>query len=239
MTDFPIARGFERKAEALLRDAESRGDAVYGMRPWYCSVSIIEKGAEVAFIGANPGGGAESEKTDKRLGVLAWPYDYDDYCAWLDDRHWEGSGPGHQKRAQGAFEILFGQRGQEVLRNAACFDVVPIRSTGIGELSEGTWQSGVALAMEVLAHVRPRLIVCNGNGEGKSAWGVFRGQDQRFGLEVLAKASMTKKFSLKAGRITRGELAGVEVIGLPHLARMTSLPQLEAAAKALGYPRNL
>ena len=237
MTDFPIARGFERKAEALLIEAKARGEPVYGMRPWYCSASIIEKGAEVAFIGANPGGGADSEETDRLLGVLKWPYDYDDYCAWLDDRHWKGSGPGHQRRAWEAFEILFGQQGLEILRKAACFEIVPLRSIGIGALSDETWQSGAALAMEVLAHVRPRVIVCNGNREGRSAWGFFR--DQRFGMEVLAQEWMNKKFSLKAGRITRGEIAGAEVIGLPHLSWMRSPPKLEAAAKKLGFPRSL
>ena len=237
MTAFPIARGFERKAEALLMEANARGDAVYGMRPWYCSASSIEKGAEVAFIGANPGGGAESEATDRQLGVLNWPYDYDDYCAWLDDRHWKGSGPSHQKRAWKAFEILFGQRWREVLRSAACFEIVPLRSIGVGALSDETWRRGAALAMEVLAHVRPRVIVCNGNGEGKSVWGVLRGSN--LGIEKEKKVEVYGTFRLKVGRIAHGEIAGAEVIGLPHLARMNSLPPLKAAANELGFPRSL
>ena len=81
MAKFPIARRFERRAKGLLKEAEARGEPVYGIKPWYCSASFIESGAKVAFIGANPGGGPQSEKDDKRLGILGQPYDDSRYCA--------------------------------------------------------------------------------------------------------------------------------------------------------------
>ena len=110
----------------MLKEAKARGEPVYGAKPWYCSASIIERGAEVAFIGANPGGGPQSEAEDARLGYHKRPYDDHRYNAWLDDRHWEGDGRGHQQRAVEAFEILFGSQGRNILRRAACFNVVPL-----------------------------------------------------------------------------------------------------------------
>ena len=223
----------------MLVEAESRGEPVYGISPWYCSASIIENGAEVAFIGANPGGGPESEEADRRLGRLNKPYnDKLLYNAWLDDRHWSGDGPNHQARAIEAFGVLFGPQGRETLRNAACFNVVPLRSCDVKKLSKATWQSGVNWVTVVVEHVRPSIIVCNGSGESRSAWGVFR--DRRFGIEEPEEAHVYGAhvygtYWLKRGRISRGKLEGAEVIGLPHLAHMWSIPRLRAAARRLGY----
>ena len=238
MTDFPIVRGFERKAEALLKDAQSRGEPVYGIKPWYCSANIIEKGAVVAFIGANPGGRPESEETDKELCVLDWPYRYATYNAWLDDRHWDGFGRAHQESVLGAFRILFGAQGEEILRNAACFNVVPLRTKRVNKLKKATWQSGTAWTMEVLEHVRPRLIVCNGSGVSRSAWGALL--DSRQGLaKEQHKVQVQGTLMLKIGRIAHGEIAGAEVIGLPHMSRAKSLHNLRVAAAILGFPRSL
>ena len=233
MADFPTARHFERRAKQILKEAEARGEPVYGIKPWYCSASIIEGGAKVAFVGANPGGGPQSEEDDRRLGYLERPYDQKSpYNAWLDDRHWEGSGSQHQQRAIEAFEILFGRHGRDVLRNAACFNVVPLRTGNVASLSQETWENGVEWAMAVLEHVAPDVVVCNGNGSGRSAWNVFSGLQP--GTEEV---KVYGTFRLKRGRVARGKLAGAEVIGLPHLARMRSITRLKDAARRLGFPR--
>ena len=233
MADFPTARHFERRAKQILKEAEARGEPVYGIKPWYCSASIIESGAKVAFIGANPGGGPQSEEDDRRLGYLKRPYDQKSpYNAWLDDRHWEGDGSRHQQRAIEAFEVLFGSQGRDILREAACFNVVPLRTGNVASLTQVTWNRGVGWAMEVLEHIAPEIIVCNGNGSGRSAWNVFSGLQP--GTE---EAKVYGTFRLKRGRVARGKLAGAEVIGLPHLARMRSVPRLRDAARRLGFPQ--
>ena len=233
MAKYPVTRRFERSAQKMLKEAASRGEPVYGVKPWYCSASLIERGAEVAFIGANPGGGPQSEDDDRRLGILKRPYDDRSlYNAWLDDTHWEGYG-GHQQRVADAFEILFGSNGRSILRKAACLNVVPLRSRGINSVSTTTWQSGVDWTSEVLEHVQPSTIICNGNGSGRSAWKVFSGS--RIGIEAVEEQQVYGTFRLKRGRIKRGKLSGAEVIGLPHLARMKSIPQLQQAARRLGF----
>ena len=231
MAKYSVTRRFERSAQELLKEAVSRGEPVYGVKPWYCSASLIEKGAEVAFIGANPGGGSQSEADDRRLGILKRPYDDGSlYNAWLDDTHWEGDG-GHQQRVAAAFEILFGSNGRGILRKAVCFNVVPLRSSGINAVSTTTWRSGVDWTSDVLEHVQPSTIICNGNGSGRSAWNVFSGS--RIGIGAVEEQKVYGTFRLKRGRIARGTLSGAEVIGLPHLARMKSIPQLQQAAQQL------
>ena len=234
MSEFSTARRFEGRAGELLKETEARGEPVYGIKPWYCSASIIEDGAKVAFIGANPGGGPRSEEDDKRLGYLERPYDQKyRYNAWLDDRHWEDGGQ-HQRRVIEAFEVLFGRQGRDILRDAACFNVVPLRTGNVAGLSRWTWERGVDWAMVVLEHVGPEVIVCNGNGSGRSAWNVF--SDPQFGIVELEEAKVYGTFRLKRGRVARGKLAGAQVIGLPHLARMRSVPHLSDAALRLGFP---
>ena len=73
VNDYPSVRSFESRAEALLTEAESRGEKVHGIKPWYCSARVIESGTKVAFIGANPGGGEQAQVDDRKLGVLNPP----------------------------------------------------------------------------------------------------------------------------------------------------------------------
>ena len=233
MAKFNVARRFDRKAQELLKEAQARGEPVYGSKPWYCSARIIEEGAEVVFIGANPGGGPQSEATDRRLGYLTRPYDDPDYNAWLDDRHWEGDG-GHQQRVAEAFEVLFGVEGAHTLRQAACFNVVPLRTSGVDDISKDTWAAGIDWTLALLEHMTPNVVVCNGNRSGgRSSWNVF--DNPRFGITAVEATEVFGTYRLKRGRIARGKLAGAEVIGLPHLARMKSIPKLRAAARRLGF----
>ena len=44
---------FTLRAEKMYQQAQSRGEEVYGIKPWYSSVSLIENGTDIAFIGAN------------------------------------------------------------------------------------------------------------------------------------------------------------------------------------------
>ena len=172
VNDYPSVRSFESRAEALLTEAESRGEKVHGIKPWYCSARVIESGTKVAFIGANPGGGEQAQVDDRKLGVLNRPYTDPDYNAWLDDTHWGGTGV-RQERARETFGILFGPQGARVLKGAACFNVVPVRSVDTDKISQATWKKGADWFADVLEHVAPRIIVCNSNKVGLNRLGVF------------------------------------------------------------------
>ena len=208
---------------------------MYGIKPWYSSAKTIEDGANVAFIDANPGGEEQAQVDEKRLGILNLPYVETDYNAWLDDSHWGGGSL--QASALDAFGILFGKQGSRILRAAACFNVLPLRSKGTDYVSNATWENGVSWAISVLEHVAPRVIVCNGNGPTKSPWGVLGSVP--FGITNLEEVPIYNNFRLKRGRVASGKLKGARIIGLPHLSRMRSMPRLTEAAIKLGYPTRI
>ena len=216
---------FTLRAKQMYEQSQSRGEEVYGIKPWYSSVSLIENGAETVFIGANPGGGRSDQINDEKLGYLQLPYDDNQlYQAWLDDRHWGDKEL--QVRAIEAFEILYGSRdkGRGALRNAASFNVVPMRSSDVNKLSRQTWNEGVSWCTDVVAHIAPKIIICLGNGETKSAWSVFKK-----GMTEVEKRPIYNNFSLKRGYANH-RFNNALVIGLPHLSRVHGMPQLRAAA---------
>ena len=215
---------FTLRAKKMYEQAQSRGEEVYGIKPWYSSVSLIENGTDIAFIGANPGGGRIDQTNDERLGYLQLPYDESQqYQAWLDDMHWGDKDL--QERAIEAFEILFGSRGRDTLRNTASFNVVPMRSKVANKLSRQTWNEGVNWCIDVVANVKPKTIICLGNGEAKSAWSVFKRD-----MTEVEKRPIYNNFSLKRGR-ANFRFNNALVIGLPHLSRVHGMQQLRKAAK--------
>lgn len=232
-SEFPTASRFERKARELLKEAKARGEHVHGIKPWYCSAKLIESGAKVAFVGANPGGGRRAEVSDKKLGVLKQPYIDPKYNAWLDDPNWE-DGRELQERAVEAFGILFDvKKGwRSILRDVASFNVVPVRTHNTAHISQATWTKGVDWFLAVLEHIAPSVVVCNGNQLGKSAWSALK--DHRFGVEEQERIPVYGTYYLKRGRILNGKLAGRDVVALPHLSYVKSLERLRAAARKLG-----
>ena len=76
-----------RAATTLGRRAKTRAEPVFGISPWYCAAELIEYGTKVAFIDANPVGGARSKLDDERVGRLPRSYEDPQYNAWLDDTH--------------------------------------------------------------------------------------------------------------------------------------------------------
>ena len=217
---------FTLRAEKMYEQAQSRGEEVYGIKPWYSSVSLIENGTDIAFIGANPGGGRIDQTNDEQLGYLQLPYDENrQYQAWLDDRHW--SDKDLQRRAIEVFGMFFGSRnrGRDALRSAASFNVVPMRSSGVDKLSRQTWGEGVNWCMDVVANVEPKTIICLGNGETKSAWSVFKR-----GMTEVEKRPIYNNFSIKRGRADFS-FNNALVIGLPHLSRVHGMQQLREAAE--------
>ena len=229
---------FTRRAASFHKDALARCEKIYGMKPWYCQVNLIENGARVAFIGTNPGGGKREQKIDRESGGVEAPYDENrQYNAWLDDEHLRGSlGKNRtelQSRVKEAFRILFGERGESVLRRAACFNVVPLRSCDVSKLSGETWTAGSAWCLDVIKHVSPEVIVCLGNGP-RSAWSLLANQQIEIGMDDCERQKVYNNFYIKQARISAGCLKGSLVVGLPHLSRVVNMRCLRRAARRLG-----
>ena len=218
-----------QRARNICEEAVARGDKVYGMKPWYCSVDIVEDGARIAFIGANPGGGRQEWDEDVESGGTCAPYDKGlQYNAWLDDEHSGVGQVGLQNRVKETFHILFGEKGKDILREAACFNVVPLRSQNVEKLSKETWRAGSDWCLNVVEHVSPEVIVCLGNGQ-RSAWNMFA----KIGISECGREKVYNNFYIKRGYVPVGELGSSLVIGLPHLSRVKKMKALRIAAEKL------
>ena len=227
---------YARDAERIYKRARSRSEITYGTKPWYCSVDKIENGAEVVFIGANPGGKKQAWKDDLLSGGLEAPYEKGrQYQAWLDDKHWGTSGDkqrGLQARVLEAFDILFSGDGEPTLRNAASFNVVPMRSGGVEDLSKQTWDDGVQWCSDVTENISPKVIVCLGNRKspGRSAWSAVTDRRSGFGITRYEERPVNGTYNLKRGRASL-KSKDVLVIGLPHLSYPVDMRKLRKAAK--------
>ena len=232
-----VVEEFTHRAEQLHEAAQKRNDEVYGVKAWYSSINLIENGARVAFIGANPGGGQQEWKDDVESGGLQAPYDGNrQYNAWLDDEHWGASRNrqlGLQGRVREAFRILYGEQSETVLRHAACFNVVPSRSPDVQKLSQETWMAGAFWCLDVTEHVSPETIICLGNGDGRSAWSIFASRWMGAGVKDVRQREVYNNFSVKVCRISQGALEGALVVGLPHLSRVNKMDAVREAAESL------
>ena len=95
---------------------------------------------------------------------------------------------------------MYGEAWSDALRNAACFDVVPFRTPNIESLSTRAWELA-AWFRSVLEQVRPRRLICNGNGK-RSPWAVL---DELYGVEETAKWRVPPNVFLKEGAVPLGK----------------------------------
>ena len=218
MTAMPhqFAKEMELKANKIAEEFE---DSIYGVKCWYNAARLFDQGAKIAFIGINPGGGDHfHSQQDKDNGYLEKPYNDPNFNAWLDES-WGGKPPGgsgHQLSAQRVFKILYGDDWEKVLRNTACFNVAPFRTGNVNELPSGAWEAAIYWFRQVLEHVKPKLIICNGNSEYLSPWSVL---GESYTLGDKNKIHIKGVSSIKQGLIQSGTLKGTTVIALPHLSR--------------------
>jgi hypothetical protein len=213
MSNLELARQWENEARRL----EERLDdpKIFGVKCWYSDAALISNDAERAFIGINPGGGPESEKEDSIGDRLERPYTRKGYNSWLDDDWWEG-GEKRQRNVRRSFEAMYGASAESKLRLTASFNVVPFRTRNAADLSDRAWREGTAWFMNVLTHIDPKLIICNGNGENGSPWSVI---DTKFSISRRHQIEIGAKGSVKEGVVNSGQLKGCRIIGLPNLSR--------------------
>lgn len=108
-----------------------------------------------------------------------------------------------------------GNGWQDKLLKTACFNIVPFRSPKVDDLSPQTWKLGTQWGLEVLEHIGPELIVCNGNGESKSPWSVI---ESAYGIGERKVQPIGANASVKEGAIVSGPLKGTRIIGLSSLS---------------------
>ena len=206
----------EREAKKLATELDSQD--IFGAKCWYSSASIFEAPATKVFIGINPGGDRASQELDSRKGYLELPYTKTDYSAWLDEV-WPDNGPKHQEAVVRTFRSMYGGTWEKQMRDTASFNVVPFRTPSIATLPPQAWRMGTDWFREVLEHLTPRLVICNGNSRSKSPWSVVHGFYSVADSPEIPIGATGSTASIKQGVVESGPLHGCQILGLPSLSR--------------------
>ena len=230
-----FARRMERKAHDI---AELWPDYDSDIKCWYNPRCMFEGTAERVFIGINPRLERSTQHGEDR-SYLDFECNDGAYNDWIDGR-WPGSGSEHQTKVRDVFKALYGDDAWErVLRDTPCFNVCPLRTKSPKDISDSVWKEYVSWSHEIILHLKPSTIICNGNSEdyggqlGKSPWNAVR---TKFNVEPISEDPFVvvnrhndeeQCVRLKRGQVTSGDLTGADVIGMPQLTRFGELPLYE------------
>ena len=206
------ARQMENEAE---RAAQRFRSDIHGIKPWYSYAALFDEPTTRVFVGAQPGGGPESQELDQRYRHLERVYTDESYNSWLDDR-WEGESS--QNRAFRVFSSMYGRsQAAQVLRSTPCFNVAPFRVPKTDDLPNAAWEFAVDWFRRVLENLAPVLIICNGNGGGRSPWAVI---EEAYSIQSNPSIPVQgRAASLKIGTVMTGPMAEATVLGLPNISR--------------------
>ena len=238
MTDTGFAVEMERKArefiDRLIAERVLSGDLYRddrNFKPWYSPRGVIDEGVGgvgCVLIGVNPGGcpGEHDPTTNERR----WERSMDDdhpFNAYIDEK-WERKKMGEaplQRAVQKVFKALYRdeRKSKLKLRNTVCFNVCPIRTHDTSCIPEGLWKESVDWCLEVLERLKPKHVICIGNGEEtKSPWAAMK---RKNGFKELHEPSWKiGKVRLKYGEFNTETLARTSVIGLRHLSYEEYVP---------------
>ena len=207
-----FARRLEDQARQTYRDLESEN--TFGIKCWYSAATLFDGPATRVFVGRNPAGGVISEgmDPDHRRQV----YESPNYNAFLDEL-WEnapGAGQSHlQLAVQRTFRTMYDDDWKGELRSTPCINVSPFRTAA----PRHVWRASLPWFEQVINHLRPRFIICDGSGENHSAWSAL---DDLYGMERDPEVNLYNNYSIKSGTILTEPLVETRTIALPSLSRV-------------------
>ena len=238
MTSEGIALKREREAREFIDRLVEHGKLdgfLYGndrnFKPWYSPRGLIDNlrgRVDRVLIGVNPGGSPREpdQTTVDRLWEVALnpsrPFN-----AYLDER-WEGSRPGTSRLQRGVrnvFRVLYQDQWEAHLRNTACFNVCPVRTSDSSKIQTDLWLYSMEWCKSVLNDLTPRMIICNGNSDDdRSPWTVLKTAYNldRIESEPLGDSNRSVKFGVAS-------VEGTKVLAVPHLSRHGHWRTLPAA----------
>lgn len=242
---------FLRSVDGISKGSSGNIDAGYSI--FYSNPRSTLCDGPLYYLGLNPGGDA-AEQGWKRETLKDWDEKAMSYSAYLPecDKWKDGDDPAPlQERTRKLLECLqdhFGSRRDitTVFSTNAFFfrtrDTHTLSRFGIRVCDHrepdklclccGFW----SFHKEWLKIVRPKVVVCNGNAEGLSAYAFIR---SRFpgSVEEAKPRRIYGRFYFKSFRIIRpfwNEDEPVVVLGVPHMSRFApGQPFMDAISSAL------
>jgi hypothetical protein len=190
--------------ESEIEEAYSASGNKLGWRFLYSPIEVLN-GADVAFLGLNPGG--RGDPKDHSGFAAEARYAAEAESAYVSER-WNGALAG-QSPLQLQVRSLFQGLGVEPERVLAG-NLVPFRSASWAELydKDSAVAFGCALWRRILMAVRPGLVIGMGRVATKHLGKI---------LETNGETRVCVGWGRVAG--TRAEFPGGVLVGLPHLSR--------------------
>ena len=177
---------------------------------WYNPRCLFQSPAKRVFVGVFPRREGDSWKRES-LDYLDYSCEGEIYNEWIDGE-WEGKGPEHQRLARVVYEELYGRdEWESKLRASPSFNVMPLRSYSVEDIPDAAWDKAAEWFLEVLDHLKPQLIICNGNGK-HSAWNILKP------AEMWSEQVGNAKAYLRLGKVTLASGHHARVIGMPLLS---------------------
>lgn len=212
---FILVDATARDLEKQIEDAYLRSGNHLGWRLLASPVSVLQ-GADIAFIGLNPGGSNR-------------PADHPEFCtaggsAYVTEIWTEKKSPG-ESRLQLQVRSLFSKLDVEPEKVLAG-NLVPFRSPSWEKLNNRTrsLDFGIGIWSDILKRAKPSLVICMG-GETFHA------------LSRILDSRDLQKISINWGSIVakHARFDGGALVGLPHLSRfgIITRSQSEDALKSL------
>lgn len=212
MDNYPFALARENEAMTFLTGWSNPG--AHGVKCWYCDADNIERGSDILLIGLNPGGDENSRRIDEENNYLKLPYMKRGYNSWMDE-DWPDKGRRHQQAVSRVFKIMFPLDWERKLRSSACTNVFPVRTVDVDAIDDDGWAFAETWFQKIMAHVQPKIIICNGNNNRNSAWSyLFR----HFGCTLTNEVDIGAGGRVKLGSFN-ADGAERTVLGLPSLSR--------------------
>ena len=225
---FESERDYGWEAEVVGADGKRRTN----IKPWYSPRSAFRQKGGVVVIGANPAGPPSSPPDDSIRAVYQANLERPDYNAYLCES-WNGKELGCHKlqlAVKRVFKLLYGNEWEQRLRDAACFNVCPLRTRRTNEefLPSSIWLESKKWSTMVVNKLEPELIICVGDAvTGKkpirSAWCAI-------GPKQTICECVGEKARFRVGYAEIGESHVAKVVGIPHPTGAAYDPKrLEAA----------
>ena len=221
---FESERDYGWEAEVVGADGKRRTN----IKPWYSPRSAFRQKGGVVVIGANPAGPPSSPPDDSIRAVYQANLERPDYNAYLCES-WNGKELGCHKlqlAVKRVFKALYGNEWEQRLRDAACFNVCPLRTRSTNEkfLPSPIWDGSVNWSKLVLDQLRPSTLILVGNGvSGPSPWSALGDMGYKVSEDKRRRKQVGEFWYLKFGEIRKGHLKDARVVGLPHLSWYRSL----------------
>lgn len=179
------------------------------------------KEGEIYYIGLNPGGNSDNVVFEEDTLSFFREKDNSFHCAYLDEV-WNSpikGGSPLQYRTKNLLEMIQSKvEGKQNIRDIFSTNINFFRSIDYNQLKQfDMLDSCLTYHKDFFYIVKPKIIVCNGNGENNSAYSVLR---EFFWIFTDEQKSFRRGYAIKWFRTENTSWnKNITVIGVPHMSR--------------------